>query len=385
MNSSSNGFLVPASYTWTPTSDKEMNTASLIFGITLGISIFTVSKATQQTISSVKRSQRLTTYIMMIWGNWVSNMGIAPLTWFYLRGVIKNSFWLWFFILVLWCFQVQLLVQIIINRVTLLMAVRSTATNLKWVAFVIIGLINISVFVIWIPANLEISETWIRINNIWDRVEKCIFLVLDASLNCYFVYLVRTRLIANGLTKYTNLFRFNLAMIFFSVCLDAILVGLMSLPNHILYLQFQCLAYIIKLAIEMNMADLIRKVVKASNKLNEIYTGHAPKNHSRGWPLPRGLIATISRGAKDLKEVDINRHGACGETGQSHELAYIPSRRETALPPRCDSKRTVRTDVRVSMRDNESECSSIGSSSIGSSSTESSTHQLRNLPILPSP
>ncbi|KAI1634642.1 hypothetical protein F4809DRAFT_665278 [Biscogniauxia mediterranea] len=372
MHPSSNGFLVPASYTWTPTSDREMNTASLIFGITLGISIFAASKATQQTMSSVKRSQRLTTYVMMIWGHWVSNMGIAPLTWFYLRGVIKNRYCA---PTTRFCSKVQLLMQIIINRVSLLVAVRSTATNLKWIAFVIVGLINISVFVIWIPANLQISETWIHINKIWDRIEKCIFLVLDVSLNCYFVYLVHTRLIANGLTKYTNLFRFNVAMIFFSVCLDAILVGLMSLPNNILYLQFQCLAYIIKLTIEMNMADLIRKVVKASNKLNELYTGHEPKDHSRGWPLPRRFIATISCGAKDLEEVDIMRHSACVETGQSRELAYIPSRRETALRPPCEMKRTVRTEVRVSMRDNESERSSIGSS----------TRQLRSLPLLPSP
>ncbi|KAI0599516.1 hypothetical protein F4775DRAFT_600068 [Biscogniauxia sp. FL1348] len=341
MPPSSNGFLVPTSYIWTPTTDIEMNTASLIFGITLGISIFTASKATQQTTSSVKRSQRLTVYIMMIWGHWVSNMGIAPLTWFYLRGVLKNRYSNSFLTVVLWCFQVQLLMQIIINRVSLLIADHSAATRLKLIAFIIIGLINISVFVIWIPANLQISETWIHINRIWDRIEKCLFLVLDASLNCYFVYLVRTRLIANGLTKYTKLFWFNVVMIFLSVSLDAILVGLMSLPNHILYLQFQCLAYTTKLTIEMNMADLIRKVVKASNELNELYTaGQASRTHSRGWTIPR-------------------------------------CRRNIGLPPLCDTQRTVRAEVRVNMRNDESENHSIEGSNL--------THKLQRLPSLPSP
>lgn len=92
--------------------------------------------------------------------------------------------------------------QIIINRISLLIAVPATTTRLKWSVFSIILAINISVFIIWIPAQLQISITWVTINSIWDRIEKCIFLVIDASLNCLFIYLVRTRLIANGLTKY---------------------------------------------------------------------------------------------------------------------------------------------------------------------------------------
>lgn len=39
----------------------------------------------------------------------------------------------------------------------------------------------------------------------------------------------------------------------------------MSLPNTFVYLLFHPVAYLFKLIIEMNMADLICKVVKASN------------------------------------------------------------------------------------------------------------------------
>ena len=97
---------------------------------------------------------------------------------------------------------------------------RRRATKIKWIVAVILGLVNISVFCIWIPARLQISETYIHVNEIWDRIEKGIFLIVDAALNFYFIYLVRTRLIANGLQKYTPLFRFNIFMVAVSMGLD---------------------------------------------------------------------------------------------------------------------------------------------------------------------
>ncbi|KAK1973351.1 hypothetical protein LZ30DRAFT_611118, partial [Colletotrichum cereale] len=72
----------------------------------------------------------------------------------------------------------------------------------------------------------------------------------------------------SGLTKYTALFRFNLAMIAISISLDITLIGVMSLPNTLIYAQFHPLAYLLKLHIEMGMADLIAKVVKASHPMS---------------------------------------------------------------------------------------------------------------------
>ena len=97
---------------------------------------------------------------------------------------------------------------------------RGRVVKIRWGVFAIILLLNISVFCIWIPARLQISATWIHINEIWDRCEKVIFAVVDAVLNGYFIYLVRTRLIDNGLTKYTPLYRVNLFMIFVSLTMD---------------------------------------------------------------------------------------------------------------------------------------------------------------------
>jgi hypothetical protein len=145
--------------------------------------------------------------------------------------------------------QTQLLVQIIVNRLSLLMVNREKASRLKWGAFAILTFINITVGIVWIPNRLQISKTWIRIDAIWDRIEKVIFLLVDASLNIYFIYLVRTRLISNGLTKYNTLFAINIAMVIISISMDVssnptskfsnsrelttskvVLIGLMSLP-----------------------------------------------------------------------------------------------------------------------------------------------------------
>lgn len=122
--------------------------------------------------------------------------------------------------------------QIIVNRIAILMPIPAQATRLKWGVFGILLAVNISVFCIWIPARLQINETYIHINEIWDRIEKGIFLLVDAGLNLTFIYLVKSRLIASGLTKYTALFRFNLAMIAVSMSLD---VGLVAFQLYLIW------------------------------------------------------------------------------------------------------------------------------------------------------
>lgn len=121
--------------------------------------------------------------------------------------------------------------QIIVNRIAILMPIPAQATRLKWGVFGILLAVNISVFCVWIPARLQINETYIHINEIWDRIEKGIFLLVDAGLNLTFIYLVKSRLIASGLTKYTALFRFNLAMIAVSMSLD---VGLTAFQLYLI-------------------------------------------------------------------------------------------------------------------------------------------------------
>lgn len=64
-----------------------------------------------------------------------------------------NSFAFYFSILTLWALQVQFLLQIIINRVGVLMLDRKKANNVKYGVAAFITLINISVYCIWVRAE----------------------------------------------------------------------------------------------------------------------------------------------------------------------------------------------------------------------------------------
>lgn len=114
----------------------------------------------------------------------------------------------------------QLIAQILINRISLLMIDRRKVARFKWGTALALTVICISVFIVWIPAHLQISPMFILFNNVWDRIEKVLILIPDAGLNIYFLWLVKSTLIDYGLTKYTTLFRFNLVAVFVSVSLD---------------------------------------------------------------------------------------------------------------------------------------------------------------------
>ncbi|WQF76475.1 hypothetical protein CDEST_01489 [Colletotrichum destructivum] len=262
------GTLVPPWYEASTPTNEEQNIASMFWGFTLGVGLWSGVKGYRQSKANWKRTHRINTYVWLIWAEWMASIVIGIVSWCYLTALIGPSFEYFFLLLVLWSIQVQCLMQIIINRIAILMPIPAHATRLKWGVFAVLLAVNISVFCIWIPARLQISKTYIHINEIWDRIEKGIFLIVDAGLNLTFIYLVKSRLIASGLTKYTSLFRFNLAMIAISMSLDIILIGLMSLPNTLIYAQFHPLAYLLKLHIEMGMAELIAKVVKASHPMS---------------------------------------------------------------------------------------------------------------------
>ncbi|KAH8893171.1 hypothetical protein GQ53DRAFT_717789 [Thozetella sp. PMI_491] len=173
-----------------------------------------------------------------------------------------TSFTFYFCILTTWALQVQFLLQIIINRCAILLTNQKSPYRLKIGVAILITLVNISVYNIWIPARLQISERYVSINEWWDRVEKGIYLIVDASLNFYFIRIVQQSLVGNGLTKYRSLVKFNMFLVAFSLSMDVLIISMMSLDNTFVYMQFHPLAYIVKLNIEMSMADLIGKVAR---------------------------------------------------------------------------------------------------------------------------
>ncbi|KAI5920919.1 hypothetical protein F4810DRAFT_396985 [Camillea tinctor] len=270
------GFLIPPWYKPEIPDPLSINICSIIWGFSLCCSIFTCTEATRQTWKCYRRGKLLfNCYIMMVWAEWISSLVISIVSWMLIKSYIPPGFWLYFAILCLWTIQVQCILQIIINRVGLLIIRKSRVRMLKIIVFLIIAAVNVVVFCIWIPARLEISSTYIRLNKIWDRAEKVIFAVIDVSLNLYFIYTVRTSLINCGLAKYQTVFRFNLAMVCVSVAMDGMLIGVLSMRSGLVYIQFHPLAYLVKLYIELSMARLIAKIVKAANPLNDSSALHA--------------------------------------------------------------------------------------------------------------
>ncbi|KAH7012786.1 hypothetical protein B0J12DRAFT_747120 [Macrophomina phaseolina] len=262
-----------------------MDLASIFFGLFLGLFISTFTKVGQQTRTIWKRTRRLSNvYLYMIWMEAVVNLIFALTTYLYLNKVIAGSLAYYFGAVTLWAIQTQLLSQIIANRVSLIMMNKRKARLLKWGLFVAIGTINIAVYAIWIPAHMpSATETRVVLNRVFERIEKSFFLIVDFGLNLYFLYLVRYRLIADGLSKYWPLFKFNAAIVVVSVAMDVLLLGLLSLPNPYHYVQFAPIAYIVKLHIELTMAVLISKVVRSSSaeRVDDWYSsGHHTANRT---------------------------------------------------------------------------------------------------------
>lgn len=66
--------------------------------------------------------------------------------------------------------------------------------------------------------------SFIRVNQVWDKITKVLIGLNDACLNFYFIMQVRRRLVANGLQKYNALARFNTHIILISVGMDVRLI-----------------------------------------------------------------------------------------------------------------------------------------------------------------
>ncbi|KAK3687450.1 hypothetical protein B0T22DRAFT_439081 [Podospora appendiculata] len=276
------GTLVPPWYQQHLLLQSDLLLATFLWGCTIAVSLFAGAKGVRQTYRSWTRSHRVNAYIVMIWLEWWSCLATSIIIWFFLEEDIPPSLWYFTGLLVMWTIQSQCLMQIMTNRISLVMYNPDKARTLRLAVGLAIGVVNVSVFCIWIPARLQISPRWIQVNNVWDRVEKSIFLVIDASLNWYFMWLIKSKLVANGLIKYRLVYRFNLLMVCLSISLDILIIGLMSLPDDTVYIQVHPLAYMIKLHIEMNIAELLGKVLMKSNRRRNSFSTCG----SSGWWRP---------------------------------------------------------------------------------------------------
>lgn len=294
----------------------DFKLASTAAGFTLGFGFLVVWNAIQQTASI--RSPLRSTYIFMVWGEIAANLAIAIIAWLFLDGTLGPTPGVLVGILVCWVFEVQLLMQIIINRIAVVCDNQRMLRNIKWGTVLIITLIEIAVFVIWIPAHLNPPPipAFVKINNYWDRTSKILILVVDAGLNWYFLRIVKMRLVNyHGLTKYAPLVRFNARLMVVSIAMDLMLICLMSLKNQVVYIQFHPVAYMVKLNIEMEMASLITKLARGSvdDRNNEVRFQSSSQNPHSTNPTSIGLqsgvhtsvAGRVKNGSKNLDNEDL--------------------------------------------------------------------------------
>ncbi len=208
---------------------------SLFFGAFVGAFAFTLLEVCKQTRRIVQRGRAWSWqngYLYMIWTEILVNLVFAVVTILHFNESVSGTLAFYFGTVTLWALQTQMLSQIIANRVSLIMVSRKRATWMRWGLFALILGVNVGVFIIWIPAYLPgATPRQKNLNNLFEKIEKSFFLVVDLGLNGFFLYLVRFRLIAGGLPKYWALFKMNAVLIVVSTAMDAALLGTLSLPD----------------------------------------------------------------------------------------------------------------------------------------------------------
>lgn len=86
------GTLVPPWYEEHPPSVNDMNIASMFWGFTLGVGLWSGVKGYRQTLASWRRIHRINTYVWLIWSEWIASMVIGIISWCYLTGRIDARY-----------------------------------------------------------------------------------------------------------------------------------------------------------------------------------------------------------------------------------------------------------------------------------------------------
>ncbi|PGH26762.1 hypothetical protein AJ80_01526 [Polytolypa hystricis UAMH7299] len=269
----------------------DFKVAAAAAGFTLGFGLLTVWNAIKQT-TSIKAPHR-STCVILVWLEIISNLAIGVLGWLFMEGIIPPGVPILFALLACWVFEIQCLMQIIINRIYVVAENKDTVNKVKWGTAGIITAINIAVFTVWIPAHLDPppNQTYVLINKYWDPTSKVLICLVDAALNYWFLRIVRQRLVRTyGLKKYAPLVRFNARLMIISIGMDVMLIGLMFMRNQLVYIMFHPVAYMVKLNVEMTMAALITKLARGSIHLDLVGDGTTSHHtHHSTHELGRGV------------------------------------------------------------------------------------------------
>ncbi|KAH5153104.1 hypothetical protein HBH69_133750 [Parastagonospora nodorum] len=306
--------------------NADIIVASVVWVLTLinvGIAVWLASAQAR-----VSRAPLRSVYVWMIWLELFASFMMGLESFLHLLKLIQPSFAFYFTILFWWCIQVQLLLQIIINRIRVIVPDRQRSRRIMIGTAVFVTFINVSVFFIWLPARLQVSRKYHIINEYWDRIEKGLYLIVDAGLNWYFLKTVKANLISNGLTKYNKLVRFNQRIVMVSLLMDVMIIGAMSIPNSFVYIQFHPLAYLVKLNIEMTMANLIKRIaVSASRRTGaQSLAGEFKSSSNISSTAKKSSAATQRQSAHELASI-VSYH-ADGVADSNRIQSFTPTGRQ---------------------------------------------------------
>ncbi|KAF8852934.1 hypothetical protein BDZ45DRAFT_93963 [Acephala macrosclerotiorum] len=317
--------LLPPNYVPLVVTIADIKLASIAWGFTLGVGALTCWKALKQTQRIVKTKRLRSVYVWMIWCEIIACLTLSIICWLYLNGTIPPSFGFYFGVLTCWSLQVQFLLQIIINRIAIIDTNVRRIKLLKYSVAAVVTAINISVYCIWIPARLQISPQYIHINNIWDRCEKVIYLVVDAFLNYKFIYTVKQNLVKMGLEKYRSLMHVNIAIVMLSLSMDVLIIAMMSLDNTFVYCQFHPLAYIVKLHIELHLAELIASIAQRKDHVTQAFPDSNP-HISKQFPIALDNLSSQTRdrdfqpqGIRKTQDVSVETYSIGKQSNTSGE------------------------------------------------------------------
>ncbi|OAQ57951.1 hypothetical protein VFPPC_11842 [Pochonia chlamydosporia 170] len=296
-----------------------MDLVSFYLGAFVGIFPFTLAKVIHQTVRIVARSRAFrNAYLYMIWTMVIVCPVFAVIDFLYLIEIIPPSLGFYVTTVLLWIIQTQILPQIIINRIGLIMSNRRRVFHLKLGFAAAIGVINTIVGVTWLRGCTPgASAAAVELIYIIEYVDKGFFLLIDLGLNAFFLYLVHSRLIAEGLSKYQPLFKFNTCLAIASSAMDACLLGMLRLPKMYQFVQFVPIAYIVKLYIEMTNAALIAKIVRSSS--GNTVPGYAAKYQTNNQTnhLESRFDENPELSVKDTENVPIGNAVKCTHSSSS--------------------------------------------------------------------
>ncbi|KAG7044306.1 hypothetical protein JMJ77_0003769 [Colletotrichum scovillei] len=223
----------------------SLEAPAILFGIAIGLTIFAVFKASDQTFQIYSRTKPTVNL------------------YFWILGFSIGSF-------VLWILQTQLAPQILANRLGLLLIDKRRAKIMKIALLIIVGIMNVLVTCIYLTGYTANTKSFSNLHKIWDPIDKVVDLLIDISLNVVFLRIIQHELIANGLIKYRLLFYYGVVFVTISICMDVLMIVMTTVQEPFLYAMTHPIAYTSKLIIEMTMADLILLIAKTPHQIQDV-------------------------------------------------------------------------------------------------------------------